>query len=197
MGNSCSGAGACCRGEELDQLSSYAAIVEHYRRNYLPLVEREIAFYRRATSPEAAIVRAFRCRKADGGLHEHQHRVGCGRVDAAAALVRPHVNAIMQTSDFRELHALVTLLARDMQRIGELAVYDVAQRIGWYRRLEPIEIYLHRGTLDGARALTPLLRGKTITADLLPVALRAFTPAQLEDVLCIYKAALQRIAPSA
>ena len=106
----------------------------------------------------------------------------------------PFVAALMEASDFAALHRTIDVQLRAVGGFGELAIYDIAQRIGWYRRLEPAEIYLHRGTRDGARLLVPGLAGATLSPARLPPEFHALTPPQLEDVLCIYKAQIGGIA---
>src|SRR5262245_48111916 len=54
---------------------------------------------------------------------------------------------------FHELFELVESIIGSIYRIGELAVYDTALRIGVRLGLEPKKVYLHRGTRRGATAL--------------------------------------------
>jgi hypothetical protein len=91
--------------------------------------------------------------------------------------------------DFAELHGLVEREIGDIPRIGCLAVYDVAHRIGAFLRIAPALVYLHRGTREGARALG--FRGKTVHPDELPVEFRTLPAAEIEDCLCIYKRELR------
>ncbi|MEA3053264.1 MAG: hypothetical protein QOG72_2167 [Sphingomonadales bacterium] len=190
-----SGPGSACRTPGFDDLDSYGAIVEHYRHEFLPEVEAEAAFYGdRTQTPAGAIKRACLSLLEGGGLHDHQHRIGYQGMAAAANFIEPHADALIAAADFAELHFRVAALAAELPRIGELAIYDIAQRIGWYRGIEPAEVYLHCGALEGAKALVPQLRGKTVSVAQLPLALHALTPAQLEDVLCLYKAVLKRLA---
>lgn len=190
-----SASGSCCQTPGFDdELDRYEEIVEHYRRVYLPKLKAEADYYGDPNqAPDAAVRRACLSVR-DDALHDHQHRIGHKRMAAAAEFMEPHAGALTSAADFAELHDRVAALGAEVDRVGELAVYDIAQRIGWYRDIEPREIYLHCGTRDGAKALVPQLRGKTMAVDRLPPELHGLTPAQLEDVLCIYKAALTRIA---
>ena len=79
-----------------------------------------------------------------------------------------------------------------MRGIGELAVYDIACRIGAFLGFRPDRVYLHAGTREGARALG--LRGASVRKIDLPGAFGCLSPAEIEDCLCIYKADIQRLA---
>lgn len=184
-----------CNSTSVEQLHSYADIIGHYLRNYMPQVSTDAAFFgEQSQTPEGAVERAFLSRRADRRLHEHQYRIGYQPMAAAAAAMTPHAGVLVATTNFAELYGRVAEVRERVARIGDLAIYDIAQRLGWYLGIEPSVIYLHRGTREGATALVPQVRGRTMSADLLPVELRVLRPAQLEDVLCIYKAALRRIA---
>jgi hypothetical protein len=54
---------------------------------------------------------------------------------------------------FADLHAQVYMAIMGIKWIGELAVYDIAQRISSYRGLLPDAVYLHAVTRESARAL--------------------------------------------
>jgi len=77
--------------------------------------------------------------------------------------------------------------------VGELTVYDVSLRVGARFGLAPAEVYLHRGTREGAVALGLNGRRNTIRVDELPVEFRVLQPRELEDLLCIYKEQLKRL----
>ena len=75
---------------------------------------------------------------------------------------------IKQASDFSALHQLVETEIKPIVGIGNLAVYDIAHRIGSYFGKPPTLVYLHSGTAVGAAALG--LRGKAIGPKSLPPA---------------------------
>ena len=96
---------------------------------------------------------------------------------------------------FDDLHRTVHHRISGIHRIGELAVYDIACRIGAFLGLSPDRIYLHAGTRKGAQALG--LRGTTVHKNDLPPEFHRLSPAEIEDCLCIYKAWLQRLTAAA
>ena len=104
--------------------------------------------------------------------------------DALAALERE----IARSNSFDDLYDLVSNVCSTVYGAGDLYAYDVAQRIGLRLGLHPEKIYLHTGTRVGARALGIDVAGrKSIGMDELPPTLRSLSPAEAEDVLCIYK----------
>jgi hypothetical protein len=94
--------------------------------------------------------------------------------------------------DFSELVTIVRNAFRSIGGVGPLAIYDVAERIGWYLGIRPAEVHLHCGARMGARALGRDGRSATLEMCELPSALRRLTPAQAEDFLCLYKDHLHR-----
>jgi hypothetical protein len=86
---------------------------------------------------------------------------------------------------FEDLHTQIEHRIGRIHKIGALAVYDIAHRIAAFRGLSPNLVYLHRGTLDGARILG--FSGKTLDPRSLPSAFSRLKPYEIEDCLCIYK----------
>lgn len=95
--------------------------------------------------------------------------------------------ALRQAESFDELVELIAGISGPIPRIGPLAVYDTARRVGARFGLEPAKVYLHAGTRMGAKALGLNHRGDAIEMDELPAGLRTLTAWEAEDVLCIYK----------
>jgi len=145
------------------------------------------------TSPRDAVRTAACSIEANGNQHSHQRRIGKARMRDVADRLAPHAETLTAYRDFDALHDRVESLAGGMERIGELAVYDVAERIGMYGGVEPRQVYLHSGTLKGAKELFPDLRGNRLAMSALPPPLRRLTAAQVENLLCIYKARLRAL----
>jgi hypothetical protein len=103
----------------------------------------------------------------------------------------PEVKA---SKTFADLHGLVKKLAEGIYRIGELTIYDTAVRIGAKLGLAPQEVYLHAGTRKGAAAFRIDSSATTIAPTDLPLEFRKLEPFEIEDILCIYKTDLHRLA---
>ena len=100
---------------------------------------------------------------------------------------------ITVAADFAAVHELIEAAIANISRIGELAVYDIAHRVGAYRGLHPEEIYLHAGTREGAKALGLPANRKSLPMSCLPAGLRSLSAEEAEDLLCIYRKTLARI----
>ena len=120
--------------------------------------------------------------------HGHQCLLRRGVPAEAARILASLEHEISGCASFDELHDLITNVCSTLYGAGELYAYDVAQRVGLRLGLRPERVFLHRGTRAGARALGISVSGrKSIGIDELPRALRSLSPAEAEDVLCIYK----------
>jgi hypothetical protein len=172
---------------------SLEALVDSYLANEaLDAVEEARFFGDRRISFVGAVERAA-CSVIDEGLHPHQHRLGYARMRDCASVLRGHAATLAAAPDFAALHGALERILRPIGGYGALAIYDIAERIGWYRGLEPEHVYLHSGTREGALVLDPSFRGDTVGVSDLPPEIRRLTPAQAENFLCIYKAGLQEL----
>jgi hypothetical protein len=181
-------------------LTSFDAIADHYLDPIcIRLVEDEMAWFASPPTLQGVIERACLSRLEDNRLHGHQQRpFGVwpqAPIHAADRLRRVESN-LAEAHTFDDLHEVIyTQLRKNVLGIGELACYDIARRIGMslHPKLEPTEIYLHRGAKEGAKVLGIRSdRGRVPISDL-PEGLQRLTPAQAEDALCIYRNALERI----
>jgi hypothetical protein len=101
---------------------------------------------------------------------------------------------IESCQDFDALFGLIERTVLPIPGAGEMLVYDIAQRLGLFMGFQPDKVYMHRGTRVGAKALGLSARRKAIPLSDFPKALAFLGSYRLEDVLCIYRAALARIA---
>jgi hypothetical protein len=166
-----------------------AAIVRDYRARHRERARREVRYYMIQHSLEDAIREAALARLPSGKRHPHQRRIPLRILQAAERRLQAIAGQLQAAKSFAGLHRLIECKIRSIRGIGDLAVYDIAHRIGAYLRREPEAVYLHAGTREGARALN--LYGKTIEVSDLPAGLQKMSPAEIEDCLCIYKDALR------
>lgn len=94
---------------------------------------------------------------------------------------------IAQCEDFDGLFRVVDEEASRYNGIGDLAVYDIAMRIGVALGLSPDRVYLHAGAKQGARNLGIPSRSRSVPMMDLPEPLRRLSPDDVENFLCIYK----------
>jgi hypothetical protein len=123
------------RQPNMDQPRSHAEVVRAYIRDYRVAAQRE----RRDCAMQHSLADTVRAAALstlpDGRRHPHQRRIP-GRVlqQAATALA----NASFAVATFDNLHEAVRRTIGPLRGIGELAVYDVAYRIGAMSGWRPI-----------------------------------------------------------
>jgi len=170
------------------------AIIADYRRNGANDSEADRRWYGDPKLDFAdAIVRACRAEGEDGKVHSHQRRIGRRLLTEILPLLGGAEDLISKANSFDDVYDVVWTSIGNVGGIGDLTVYDIAQRIGWYRGLAPDRIYLHAGTREGARALCGADSGKFLNRKRLPRLLRKLSAAEIEEVFCIYKKDFARI----
>lgn len=165
-------------------LRTYADIVQDYIAEYRRRAATEMRWYSSRSDLQTLVKLAVYCRTPDNKRHPHQRRLPEAALQAAhSRLSRIDFEAC---ESFDALHGQIAQAIGAVPKIGELAIYDIACRIGAFLRIEPEQVFLHRGTRIGARHLG-LGRGKTIEVSELPKAFHRLKPHEIEDCLCIYK----------
>lgn len=179
-----------------DAVGSFAEIVAHYLANYHDHVAAENAWYAKCTSLADTVERAALCTTENGKRHPHQTRIPQAVLNESYRKLQRC--PFRRCRSFAELHNLVADKIGGLAGVGPLMVYDIAQRLGAYLKLEPQQVYLHRGVRQGARALG-LGRGReTLEVRELPSEFQVLRATEIEDCLCIYKDQLAQITkPSA
>jgi hypothetical protein len=173
-----------------DRLDS---IVDHYIKKFRPREEAELDSFRGQPSTQVCIEQAGLARRPDGKRLDHQRRIPAEALRAwANALQRKHTQ-IHSCRTFDELLNVLEKESRAFWKDGELIVYDTALRIGAYLKIEPEEVFLHRGTREGAKALGFEGSRRSIRGDEFPKAFQRLKPYQIEDCLCIYAEHLKKL----
>lgn len=125
-----------------------------------------------------------------GKRHPHQRRIPQSVLEASKNALLHRADSLEQATTFEELFQAVECALKPINGAGELLIYDIAQRIGTAKGIEPERVYLHAGTRIGAERLG--LHEKSLEMSQLPEALQRLTPAQAEDFLCVFKDRLPR-----
>lgn len=172
------------------------SIVERYIARKRDGALDELKDFQHQPSFRDCVRQAGLARRPDGKRLDHQRRIRPDALRAFAHLLARKERAMRSCQTFEELHSLIGKESRKLWKSAELTVYDTALRIGAYLKLEPQEVYLHRGTREGARALGFDGDRKSIRPDELPREFRCLKPREIEDCLCIYKEHIKRIASS-
>jgi hypothetical protein len=160
------------------------AVVDEFLKDGLANHNEELEFFENQPSLRRAVEVAATGKDQWGKMFKHQCRVG----SAALAVARPNVLALVpefeKCETFSEIHSLVRHATRNVLRIGDLANYDPALRIGAKKGLLPTDVFLHCGSLEGARNLGLPCEGGRISKDRLPPAMKSLSASQAENFLC-------------
>lgn len=155
-------------------------------------------WWSRAPTPEEALIRAFYDWEPGESpprriLNSHQRRLGYPAVARASAAAQKHSSLLMRARDFDELLSAFQAVWRLEEIFVEatLLTYDVAERFGRYRGIQPTAVYLHAGAAEGANALG-IRTGARVDRSRFGPQLGKLTASEIENFLCVCKANLRR-----
>jgi hypothetical protein len=135
---------------------------------------------------------AVRSIRPNGKMHGHQSKVSLNLPMYEEQLIAFY-DYLKKAKNFGELHGMMDNLAT--HGIGPVTTYDVAVRFGSWLGLHPEGIYVHAGTTVGLDALGIESRNRrVIPMEDLPRFLRNKPPDEVEDFLCTYRDAFDRIS---
>ncbi|MDZ4052119.1 MAG: hypothetical protein U1E24_02490 [Phenylobacterium sp.] len=140
---------------------------------------------------DAVIDRAARA-EINGKRHPHQRRLKAQAIENGVSRLLAIKDRLQAAPDFLELWFLVQAAFKPIAGLGELAVYDAADRLRHRLNLASEHvIFLHAGARVGARRLAGGRLGRESAWGILrhevPMGLRHLSTHEIEDVLCIYK----------
>ncbi|UVT18560.1 MAG: hypothetical protein H8K03_12055 [Nitrospira sp.] len=183
-----------CAPKRRGNFLSLEDIIEDYIVRVRPDAAAELSYYgSRPSLAETIRIGANGIYRGEK-RHDHQRRIPAQSLATFAQRLLDHEPDIRACKSFSKLHDLLANLSKDIYRVGPLTVYDTATRIGAKRRLFPREVYLHAGTSQGALALGIDSGLKTASLSIFPDEFNRLEPYEVEDVLCIYKKELRKLA---
>ena len=171
-----------------------SAVVVHYVRCQQRAYDLELAWFRSQQSLYRLVSKAALARSRGKRL-DHQRRVHRYAIAQSFRLLRSNLASIQACSTFSQLHALLIHLLHAVDGIGPVYLYDTALRIGMGFRpaLLPTEVYLHAGSLEGARRVLRLrrLRGGILPmSKFAPIFGTSLQAHEIENLLCLYRECL-------
>lgn len=165
-------------------MPSHREIVAHFKK--WSARQAEIDHYAELGPHSDSIARAVLSVDSDGRRNGHQRRIPQLILNRAKRRLLGEADAILQCTDFETLHTLIGGCIRPIPGVGELLIYDTAQRLCLAMDLpEPDVVYLHAGTREGARYLE--VGGRTVAIRDLREEYRRLSSFELEDLFCNYK----------
>lgn len=172
------------------------SVVDAYIADFRDAARAEMEYFFRDTPDFVSAVRAAALSRFPGNKkHQHQWRIPNRTLERAAEQLVAIATELSVAHSFYDLHRLTLDTIAGIDGIGDLTVYDIAQRIGAFRKIAPDRVYLHAGTLEGAKILASaglvVLEGPTLPLASLPQEFHRLSAAEAEDCLCIFKSQLE------
>lgn len=151
----------------------------------------EQAWWQADGLPFSEVIRRVGLASIRDKRHPHQYLLQQGLTQRAVEALQAVEGELREAKAFDQLHEIVRRAFRRHWGLGELAIYDTAERLRHRLGLaSPSAVHLHRGTRDGARAILGRLQkgqAEKIDHSALPSPLSERCPHEIEDILCIYK----------
>jgi len=170
--------------------SHLVGLVQDYVQEYRPGHQAESDDFKKRGFLEAIERAGYALQSNDRKAKHHWRRTRATLTAATNILLADSVR-LSQCRSFDELLRLVSQLLKEVPWVAELYYYDTALSIGANLGLMPDRIYLHAGTLAGAKALGLDCKRPWIDLNELPADIRAalalLSPEEIENFLCIYK----------
>ena len=183
-----------CAPKKRGSFLSIENIIEDYIARVRPAAAAELFYYGSRSSLAETIRIGANGIRSDGKRHDHQRRIPAHSLAELGRRLLAHEADLRLKTSFADLYDLVNQLAKRIPRIGPLTIYDTAIRIGAKLRIFPRQVYLHAGTRQGASAFGIGAELKTVGLSTLPDEFNRLEPYEVEDVLCIYKKELRKLA---
>ena len=150
--------------------------------------KKEFDWFRQQSSLKTVIDLATKAKDENGKRYSHQRRIRRTAILEANRILLEKHNALQECKSFHELWLLIKKSLMPIYGIKDLYIYDTALRIGAFLNLFPDRVYLHSGTLKGAKAFGYVKKKKEwLNFDELPKVFSELYAYEIEDLLCIYK----------
>ena len=181
-----------CIRHDIKKMSD-EAILNDYKKNFKKIIEDELNGFRDASlTLDDCIKNSFNYKDLGNLIwkkHNHQYRVPEDVVNKVIKILLQDRAKMQNESDFTVLHNLIAGLISGIKYIGELTVYDIALRIGARLEKYPEEVYLHRGSLEGAVVLLgkKAVKDRIVEKSVFPDVFRDLESYEIEHILCIYR----------
>lgn len=122
---------------------------ENIDKGYFP--DRWMVSVKKQLSLENAVKISCSCKDEVNYTHPHSRRLIKKNLDAITNNLLLNINKIKNVKNFHELYCII--LKNKVLGVGELTMYDIGIRIGYYLNIYPDYIYLHASPTISARLL--------------------------------------------
>lgn len=170
-------------------------IILHFNHATLPSLDDELSWFESKHSFLWTIKRAAIARGLNGKRLSHQRRIPRQVLLKVLAKLKSLEITLQACKTFDDLYAEINHAIGGFNGVGPLYLYDTALRIGAYHNLKPNDVYLHAGTMKGAKKLlknkyfTPIspLKPRFLPPNKFPHPYSMLPAYQLENLLCCYR----------
>ncbi|HTA59651.1 MAG TPA: hypothetical protein VK805_15930 [Candidatus Baltobacteraceae bacterium] len=140
-----------------------------------------------------AIDKAALAVNEEGKRDKHQRRIPLDKLKHLRQELLRKRKDLEACKTFAEMMTISEKIGATIWKKPGLTIYDATQRIGGHLQIFPDLVYLHTGTMKGAKALGFKGSIPSLRVDQLPKAFRRLKPYEIEDCLCIYAKHLERL----
>ena len=176
-----------------DTFRNLEEIVQHYIDTRRERSEKRLERFAKMDLAEA-IRNAALAIDEEGKRDKHQRRIPLDKLKHLRQELLRKRKDLEACKTFAEMMAISEKIGSTIWKKPGLTIYDATQRIGGHLQIFPDLVYLHTGTMKGAKALGFKGSIRSLRADQLPKAFRKLKPYEIEDCLCIYAKQLERLA---
>ena len=146
---------------------------------------KHLNFYRNLQKIDDAITKATFAICENGKRHGHQRRTKSENMKKVQVKLLENKRTIMRCRNFDDLIEMVKKAS--VKGFGELAIYDTSLRLSAFLDILPDKVFLHAGTLKGAKAINLDTSYGYLQIEQLPKEFGKLSTYEIEDMLCIYK----------
>ncbi len=162
-------------------------LITRYLSKEKQVLDQELQFYQKL-SFDHCLEAAGLATDENGKRQDHQRRIKSEILERVKDTLIQKTEEIKNCKTFGDIYFIVESCSE--KGYAELSTYDTALRIGSNLNIFPEKVYLHRGTLGGARYLLSKPYPRVASPLIFPESLQRIQAHHIENFLCIYKGAL-------
>lgn len=160
-------------------------LIRQYKKYNRPSLNKYLNIYKSFLKIDDVITCATLGKLPQGKKHFHQNRL---KNDVMESVKNKLLRRKEEINNCSKFYQIINIVEEEAESgFGELAIYDTSLRIGAFLGVYPEEVYLHAGTLKGAKAIGLQTQKKKIPLSDIPNGLKSLKVYEIEDFLCIYK----------
>lgn len=170
---------------------THTQIVEHYKNCQRQSLEAERVWFSEEQSFLDVIRRVALAKGPNNKRLTHQYRLDKPVIPLASQLLQSASEKLHSVQTFKDLFDEVEKCISNIKGVGPLYIYDTALRLGFFKKLQPNEVYLQAGSLKAAKHLAATgqiqkLTSRIVLPSQFPITFRSLPAYEIENLLCQY-----------